>query len=228
MHFLYKIEIDEGNKHKQFFEKGLGALLADPYFLLLYVPEDGGKMQVIQPVSHSYHHERFIKRIHEAKGVPSFYYALSHLWGISKDNRHLWYDISEYVDDEEGEPMEPISMRPEKRDTLLRLLRDHPDSYWWIDVLCARTNTPLDIMGDIYSCCLECIAMIDCEPNLIPQINTMKDVGQGFPSMDSALHHPVLREYLTELNHLFGERHFKLAKVISTLLQSQWWQRVWT
>ncbi|CDS13145.1 hypothetical protein LRAMOSA05323 [Lichtheimia ramosa] len=162
------IENDKDNERKEFFEKGLGALLADRYFLLLYVPDNGAKMQVIRPASDTYHRKRIIKRINEAKCIPSFYYALSHLWGISKSNRHWWNEIGEYVDDEQGQPMEPVSMRPEKRDTLLSMLEDHPDSYWWIDVLCARTDTPLGIMGDIYACCLECVAMIDCDPSVIP------------------------------------------------------------
>ncbi|CDH58050.1 predicted protein [Lichtheimia corymbifera JMRC:FSU:9682] len=117
-----------------------------------------------------------IRRINEAKRIPSFYYALSHLWGLSENNRHYWNDISEHVDDENGQPVHPVSMRPEKRDALLTMLKDHPDSYWWIDVLCARTDTPLDIMGDIYACCLECIAVIDCEPRLIPELHATMDV----------------------------------------------------
>ncbi|CDH56132.1 predicted protein [Lichtheimia corymbifera JMRC:FSU:9682] len=159
----------------------------NPNFLLVYVPENGAKMQIVRLSSDLYHRKRVIKRINEAKRIPSFYYALSHLWGLSENNRHLWYEIGDYVDDESGKPVEPVSMRPEKRDTLLALLKDHPDSYWWIDILCARTgtqdiNTPLDIMGDIYACCLECISMIDCDPNLIRQLNTMKDLRNLLPA----------------------------------------------
>ncbi|CDH60925.1 predicted protein [Lichtheimia corymbifera JMRC:FSU:9682] len=102
-------------------------------------------MQVIKPVDDPYHRKRIIKRINEAKGIPSFYYVLSHLWGLKENNRYLWNEIGDYVDEENGKPAEPVSMRPEKRDALLVLLRGHRDSYWWIDVLCARTDTPLDI-----------------------------------------------------------------------------------
>lgn len=79
-----------------------------------------------------YHRKRMIRRINEAKRIPSFYYALSHLWGLSENNRHYWNDISEHVDDENGQPVHPVSMRPEKRDALLTMLKDHPDSYWWM------------------------------------------------------------------------------------------------
>ncbi|CDS09509.1 hypothetical protein LRAMOSA10869 [Lichtheimia ramosa] len=204
------LEDDEDNKHKQFFGKRLGALLADEHFLLLYVPDNGAKMKIIRPASDSYHRQRMIKRINEAKtSPPSFYYALSHLWGVTEENRYIWNEISQYVDDEKGQPVEPVSMRPEKRDTLLTMLKDHPDSYWWIDVLCARTDTPLDIMGDIYTCCLECVAMIDCEPDLIPQINT------AISTYEQAS--PVDDEKLPDLVGLY------LA-----MIQSQWWNRVWT
>ncbi|CDH59419.1 predicted protein [Lichtheimia corymbifera JMRC:FSU:9682] len=200
----YKIDInvenDEKGNLKRFFEKGLNALLDDEYFLLLYVPENGGRMQVIRPASDSYHRKRMIKRINEVKHIPSFYYALSHLWGLKENDRYHWHDIHEYVDDEEGQPMKPVSMRLEKRDALLALLKYHPDSYWWIDVLCARHDTPLDIMGDIYSCCLDCIVMIDCEPTLIPKIRIYKHLNQ----------------------------ESKLLKVLYTFFQCEWWQRVST
>ncbi|CDS06573.1 hypothetical protein LRAMOSA09101 [Lichtheimia ramosa] len=170
-------------------------------------------MQIIRPASHPYHKKRMIKRINEAKDIPSFYYALSHVWGLSEENRYLWNEIGDYVDDEEGQSAAPVPMRPEKRNTLLSMLKDHPDSYWWIDVLCARTDTPLDIMGDIYACCLECVVMIDCEPDLIPQINAIMsdsvDQSLGGTQQD----YKKLRQQLN---------------VGAKLLQCTWWTRVWT
>ncbi|CDS10620.1 hypothetical protein LRAMOSA11106 [Lichtheimia ramosa] len=217
---------DKVDKHNQFFEKGLNALLSDKHFLLLYVPDNEAMMQIIRPASNVYHRKRMIKRMKEAKPIPSFYYALSHLWGITEDNRHLWHEIGKYVEDEKGQPAAPVSMRPEKRDTLLALLKDHPDSYWWIDVLCARTDTPLDIMGDIYACCLECIAMIDCDPTLIPTLYTSKTtVKEKFidfwanldRSPDEILHYKQVKE-----------RNPQLLSRLITLMKSNWWQRVWT
>ncbi|KAJ8652565.1 hypothetical protein O0I10_011770 [Lichtheimia ornata] len=225
----YKIDIslnnDEDNKRKRFFEKGLNALLTDPYFLLLYVPDNGAKMQIIRPATNLYHRKRMIKMINEARRVPSFYYALSHLWGISENNRHHWNDISEYVYDDEGKPVKPVSMRPEKRDALLQLLKDHPDSYWWIDVLCARTDTPLDIMGDVYACCIECIAMIDCEASLIPKLHTKMGAKEDFADFwfnENRSPNEVLQ--FKQLN----EEYPQLIDDLGTFFQSQWWQRVWT
>ncbi|CDS06557.1 hypothetical protein LRAMOSA09085 [Lichtheimia ramosa] len=154
-----------------------------------------------------------IKRINEAKGLPSFYYALSHLWGLSDTNRYLWHEIGDYVDDEQGQPAAPVPMRPEKRNTLLSMLKDHPDSYWWIDVLCARTDTPLDIMGDIYACCLECVVMIDCEPDLIPQLNAIMT-----DSVDQSLS-GTQQDY---------KKLRQLMNVVAKLMQCTWWTRVWT
>ncbi|KAJ8652908.1 hypothetical protein O0I10_011442 [Lichtheimia ornata] len=227
----YKINIkldDDDNDDeislKAYFEKGLSALLADDHFLLLYVPENGGRMQVIRPASDLYHRRRMIKKINEGKWVPSFYYALSHLWGLTKDNQHHWNEIGDYVDDENGKPMDPISMRPEKRDALLALLKDHADSYWWIDVLCARTDTPLDIMGDIYACCLECIAMIDCEPSLISRIYTISPLARKEAEKLKRRGGGSLT-YQEQLHQTKGSLFIHL---LYTFFQSQWWQRVWT
>ncbi|KAI7885005.1 hypothetical protein K492DRAFT_191297 [Lichtheimia hyalospora FSU 10163] len=228
----YKISISSENSlndHvKQRFERGLSALLTDPYFLLLHVPENGAKMQIVQPAKNSYHRERMVKRINEAKGIPSFYYALSHLWKVSKDDPHLWEEIGEYVDDLDEQPAEPVSMRPEKRDTLLGLLKDHPGSYWWIDVLCARTDTPLDIMGDIYRCCLECIAMIDCEPSVLSKLHTEPNKRKEYIDFDwfYAMDKPSPEDllYFKQQYDKYPELLYHLAK----LQQSEWWKRVWT
>ncbi|KAI7887136.1 hypothetical protein K492DRAFT_221178 [Lichtheimia hyalospora FSU 10163] len=228
----YKIRISLENgmdDHiKQRFERGLSALLADPYFLLVYVPENGAKMHIVQPAKDSYHRERMVKRINEAKDVPSFYYALSHLWGISRNHPHVWEEVGEYVNNIDGEPAAAVSMRPEKRDALLGLLKDHPDSYWWIDVLCAHTDTPLDIMGDIYSCCLECIAMIDCEPSLLSKLHTDTNMRKEVVDFDwfHAMEEPS-PEDLLYLKQQY-DKHPELLYHLAVLKQSAWWNRVWT
>ena len=123
--------------------------------------------------------------------------------------------------------MRPVSMRPEKREPLLAMLRDHPDSYWWIDVLCARSDTPLDIMGDIYACCLECIAMIDCEPSLIPDIHAVSDVkNQVFVEYDRLLEASSVAKF--ESMQLGETKCSQLLKSLDTFFETAWWQRVWT
>ncbi|KAI7881124.1 hypothetical protein K492DRAFT_194627 [Lichtheimia hyalospora FSU 10163] len=222
-----RFNVEHGYHVKRFFEKGLNALLEDPNFLLLYVPEDGAKMRIVRPEKDPYHRRRMIKRVNEAKPIPSFYYALSHLWGITENNQHLWHEIGDYVDDENGKPVDPVSMREEKRVTLLKMLEDSPDSYWWIDVLCARSDTPLDIMGDIYACCLECIAMVDCEPSLIPLLQTMMPAEEDLPSDTRSIWevYPIL--YMS-YKQIYDKKYPHLLEHLFTFIQSEWWQRVWT
>lgn len=167
-------------------------------------------MKIVKPANDPYHRKRILERsIIEEWGELSLpHYALSHLWGISEENRHLWHEIGDYVDDENGQPAAVVSMRPEKRETLLKLLEHHLDSYWWIDVLCARTDTPLDIMGDIYKLCRTCYALMDCDSRCITDVQplvTCKD--QRLKTVDEFWH---------------------AVDVWDTLAQCAWWKRVWT
>ncbi|CDH59366.1 predicted protein [Lichtheimia corymbifera JMRC:FSU:9682] len=197
------------------YQRGIG-LLDHPNFLLLYVPDDGNKMRLVKPASDSYHRERIIQMLDEDDNCLLPHYALSHLWGTSKVNRHLWEEVGDYVDDENGDPAEPVSMRPEKRNALLTLLDNYPDSYWWIDVLCARSDTPLGIMGDIYACCYLCYAMVDCEPELITRIRSvMRRMPRG---SFQTRHSRWTKDFLKEAHQL----------VIDTFYQCSWWKRVWT
>lgn len=198
---------------KRRFKKRLCEVLEYSDFLLLHVPADGTRMKLVKPASDLYHRNRIIQRINQSELVPSTWYAISHLWNIPKTNQYLWDDISRYVEDEDGHPMKPVPMRVEKRKTLLELLESRPDSYWWIDILCARSNDfPFDILGHIFACCTQCVAMIDCDPHIIPQMNAMWDIdpdGKDRPFTE------FLDQY-EQLNH-----HIRL------LTQCIWWRRVW-
>jgi hypothetical protein len=82
------------------------------------------------------------------------YRCISHLWGKKPP---IWYDHPVQGSDW------PVEMREEKRDKLKQILYQI-GGYWWVDVFCtnqADDNRPLEIMGDIYKNCGECICMID-------------------------------------------------------------------
>lgn len=214
--------------------EGIPSLLNHPHFLLLYVPgkdEEKTKMKLVKPSTDPIHRRRIMKRVITASGddnnqdVPLPHYALSHLWKTSKHG-HQWEDIGLYVDDEYGNPVEPVSMRPEKRDTILALLRDHPDSYWWIDVLCARTDTPLDIMGDIYAQCSTCYAMIDCDDKTIPKLRHYMD---RIPDQESYWKKRLKRLKMNDPQYEYTFKQYKQAvDVLDTFMERDWWKRVWT
>ncbi|CDH54834.1 predicted protein [Lichtheimia corymbifera JMRC:FSU:9682] len=208
---------DDGREY----QRGI-QLLHHPQFLLLYIPENGTKMKLIKPANDPYHRNRIMERakIENSIGRKRLllpYYALSHLWGVSKANLQLWHAIGEHVDDEKGHPAAPVSMRTEKRETLLKLLAAYPDSYWWIDVLCARTDTPLAIMGDIYACCQQCIAMIDCPADLIPQIHA---ISRHRLRNEKSIMSSGADQYLDYCS--------LKADILGKVMQCQWWKRVWT
>ncbi|KAJ8659510.1 hypothetical protein O0I10_004875 [Lichtheimia ornata] len=148
-----------------------------PQFRLLYVPpkDEHDMMTIITPSKH------------EPSYVPDRkFYALSHLWGTDpKDN--LW-EVSDFISDEDGTTVEPIPMRQEKREAFLNLLQENP-GYWWIDVLCCRTDTPPIIMRGVYGCCHTCFAMIDCPPiaieffsaEVLSSLDSMSSTREGWP-----------------------------------------------
>ncbi|CDS11011.1 hypothetical protein LRAMOSA03275 [Lichtheimia ramosa] len=187
-------------------------LLQNPNFLLLYVPDDGSRMKLVKPADDSYHQKHVMEKsliTRSSRKLSLPHYALSHLWGISEENRHLWHEIGDYVDDEKGQPAAVVSMRPEKRETLLKLLEGHPDSYWWIDVLCARTDTPLDIMGDIYKYSRTCYAMLDCDSQCISDMQSLITQGKD-PST------------------LTVDEFWHAVDIWDKFAQCAWWKRVWT
>ncbi|KAI7878414.1 hypothetical protein K492DRAFT_7017 [Lichtheimia hyalospora FSU 10163] len=176
-------------------------------------------MRMVRPATYTYHRKRIVERINEAEHIPLAYYTLSHIWGVTSTKLYLWDEISEYVDDDYGEPVDSVPMRPDKRGIVLKILQSHPDSYWWIDVLCTFTDTPLYIMADIYACCAKCIALVDCEPSIIPQLNSMRNV--------VGLNNPYL-PYENVSETMLFDHYQQLNSLLSPVTQSSWWNRVWT
>lgn len=186
----------------------LGEIFRHPYIRFLYVPHanEQRKMTLFTPSKHQ-----------QTSFLEQDFYALSHLWD-TKPNEHLW-DVSDLIIDEEGIAVEPIPMRPEKRETLLSLLKANP-GYWWIDVLCSRSDTPPAIMSGVYRRCKKCFAMIDCPPEDIEYFTPdRKD------QLDHALHDDhVENEPAATTQNLIKEA-WQCGRSIDA---SRWFRRVWT
>lgn len=192
-----------------------------PEFMLVYVPKDESKMQLVKPADNAYHRDRIIQRINESKAdaIPTTWYTLSHIWGKVQYDEHCWHDLGDHMNDEHGKPLNlwdrPYQhMRLEKRQPLITLFKNHPDSYWWIDNLCVRNVEASTLMGSIFTCCSQCVAMVDCKPAVISQIHAMKDV-----DMDTYENMPFMA---------FLDQYEKLNNLLITLTQCDWWKRVWT
>ncbi|KAI7873963.1 hypothetical protein K492DRAFT_200340 [Lichtheimia hyalospora FSU 10163] len=209
--------------------KAVPSLLDEDKFLLLYVPpkDEKTKMKLVKPSKDPYHKKRIMQRIIPDGDSDMLlpHYALSHVWKISKPEDQ-WEKIGQYVDDEHGNPVKSIPMRSEKRNTILALLYDHPDSYWWIDVLCARTDTPLEIMGDIYACCSRCYAMIDGDAGTIPKIRQYMD---RIPDQEGYWSKRLKRLRVDDPHYASTLDQYKQAvDVLDTFMERDWWKRVWT
>lgn len=217
------------NAFKSTLHKERSMLYKNNDFILLHVASNSETMSIIRPCHSSYHRWKV-----KSKG----YYALSHLWGNAKD--FPYWDVGTFIT-QDKHPVDPIPMRPEKRETLLALLKQHPDTYWWIDVLCARTDTPLVIMGDIYKHSRACYAMLDCAPELITRIwknanyfIALRETYERFISGmcdESKNVHVMFDESqtfkMTAIRSI-AEKHSWVLDALCSLFQSSWFDRVWT
>lgn len=82
------------------------------------------------------------------------YRCISHYWGFVPP---LW-------DDHPVEGVDwGVKIRREKRKRIIQIFKYHK-GYFWMDVFCTNredVNKPLDIMGNIYKNCMECICLLD-------------------------------------------------------------------
>jgi len=124
-------------------------LFNHPLFFLIHV--DVNRMSLVKPFGNKEMQKDIIGR---------GYRCISHLWGTAdKAEDHIWRDhgISGIAWN--------VETRVEKRERLLQIFRYH-EGYFWMDNLCMDQNVdprdkPLEIMGDIYKKCRECICMLD-------------------------------------------------------------------
>lgn len=166
-------------------------LLSHPGFRLIYVdqndnmslktPLDGCKEDVLE------------------KG----YRCISHYWGPTPPK---WED----------HPVKGahwgVHFREEKRARLLQIFNHHK-GYWWVDVFCTNQddyNKPLDVMGDIYRECTECVCMLDYIYGTDASISEKNVLTNVVKNVEKLLNGPIEACYTTMSGY------------------GNWFNRVWT
>jgi hypothetical protein len=175
-------------------------LFNHPGFRLIYVDDD---MSLVTPLDHK---EDILE-----KG----YRCISHLWGQSPLK---W----------ENHPVKGVDwkvhVRQEKRERIMQIFNHHK-GYFWMDVFCtdqSDINKPLDIMGDVYKNCTECICMFDIrkgEKYLGEYASEKNFLEKALESIENP----------TDINWWGANvclRNFKAFK--RQLADSSWSKRVWT
>jgi hypothetical protein len=168
-------------------------LFSHPGFRLIFVGDDN--MSLITPLDH------------QEDVIEKGYRCISHYWGPCPPK---WED----------HPIKgvhwSVHVREEKRERLLQVFNHHK-GYFWMDVFCTNqedVNKPLDVMGDIYKNCVECVCLLDYECKL-GVYGTEKDVfvqlnKDGEIMYDEDDYNPVISSYL------------------SAISSSKWFTRLWT
>jgi hypothetical protein len=166
-------------------------LFSHPGFRLIFIDDDGN-MSLKTP------HEDGSKEDIIEKG----YCCISHYWGPKPSK---WED----------HPVKGVSwgvhIREEKRTRLLQIFNHHK-GYFWMDVFCtdqSDINKPLDIMGDIYRNCKECVCLLDYICEIDTSINEKDMLANLVKDIEEL---PRGAEGLWGIPHSKGE----------------WFNRVWT
>jgi hypothetical protein len=169
------------------------------------------------------------------------YRCISHVWGTAdKTIDYVWKKGGE--DDECGKYYHRINgitwdveTREEKRERLLQIFKSHK-GYFWMDNLCIdqeadAKDKPLEIMGDIYRKCKECVCMLDTicivdgfdsERELIAIIakDTKEMIGDEIRDKYGDFQDPT--------NGDIDKLENKYLMYLASMGRSDWFGRVWT
>lgn len=187
----------------------LDNLFSHPGFRLIFIDNDGN-MSLEGPFD-----EESRKKVQE-------YRCISHVWGTAdKTKDYAWKDHGI------ANVTWKAEVREEKRERLFQIFNHHK-GYWWMDVFCTNQedeHKPLDVMGDIYRECVECVCLLD----------TICDV-DGFTSeKDMLISLAKDTGELMETGKDYYRKHKKKCKkfvnntdYFDNLENCSWFQRVWT
>src|SRR5690349_9387149 len=201
--------------------KDLDNLFNDKDFHLIHVDDDDN-MSLVTP----YNDESVKQKIKE-------YRCISHVWGTAdKTKDYVWKDHGVV-----GVTWK-VEVREEKRERITQVFKHHK-GYFWMDVLCTNQESndkPLDVMGDIYRKCKECVCLLDSVCN-VPGfdserelwINVAKDVkeyvGSDRERLDSKYDNLHDSFKGNSLENSFGARY---QQYLESTINAKWFERVWT
>lgn len=183
-------------------------LFSNRLFYLIHV-SDNGKMSLVKPFGN-----KELQRDIQERG----YRCISHVWGtyIADDDP----DKDKYVWKDHGilGVHWRVETREEKRERLFQIFKYHK-GYFWMDNLCidqskGPEDKPLEIMGDIYRKCVECVCMLDYKP-----IDNERELIEE-----------LLEDLTEERITNFHEKHENsdISNHISGMANCQWFTRMWT
>jgi hypothetical protein len=172
-------------------------LFDHPGFRLIFIGDDG--MSLISPLGHK---EAILE---------NGYRCISHYWGPTPPE---W-----------DHPVKGVGwkvhVREEKWEQLLRVL-NHYKGYFWMDVFCTNQedkNKPLDVMGDIYRNCRECVCLLDVVCN-ISEFESEKDVWRYMGMKFCRHEYHILKDE--------GAIRKKCQAYFLSVSGCNWFKRVWT
>lgn len=187
----------------------MGSLLNHPKFRLIFI-DDNGKMSLKTPALDEAVREDILEKR---------YRCISHLWGNVRNSLWKRHDIS-HVNWK-------VFIREEKRERIMEIFK-HYKGYFWMDVFCTnqgQKDKALDIMGDIYKNCEECICMLDIPQDYSCHAESYRSNDESVPEYNAigpltsfAIRDQPEPEYKPPNNELFA----------SFMMSCEWGKRVWT
>jgi hypothetical protein len=181
-------------------------IFSHPDFHLIFINNNG--MSLISP------------RDYKEGILKDGYRCISHYWGNAKPFRWVDHGI-------EGVEW-GVDVREEKRERVMEVFKYHK-GYFWMDVFCTNQDTndkALDIMGDIYKNCKECICLLDYECK-VKGYKSERDILHSLTNIIykskkaklrfHSLPHHMLDETKTHVKSFFGEDSTEYTIVLSEI-----------
>jgi hypothetical protein len=203
--------------------KTLDNLFNHPGFRLIFIDDDGS-MSLEGPFDEE-----------SRQKVQGGYRCISHVWGTAdKTKDYAW----------EGHGITNVTwkveVREEKRKRVMQVFKHHR-GYWWMDVFCTNQedeNKPLDVMGDIYRNCRECVCLLDtiCDVSgYTSEREVWKSMAEYVKSclevyvISNRVHEPDISGSITEGMGTIAENLVKkYGKYFTSIQHCNWFHRVWT